>query len=128
MALDPRKQECFGRYGYGNGYFLPEGQINARLASRAGRPPPGAFCNTCPRKTDCWAELRRRVDEADPIGTAAFVAAMDQEKAGGGSGGALAARMAASGNPDPWMRQMLANLQRGAEERFAGDTRRGGAS
>lgn len=122
-ALDPRRQECHGLFGYGNGYFAPEAMDGARLARRSGRPAPPAYCNTCPQKTACWAEHRRLVGEAEPVQTAAFVAAMDQEIAGGGSGGALAVRMAVAGHPDPWVRGMIANLQRGAEDRQAEGSR-----
>lgn len=119
--MNPRTQECFGLFGYGNGWFIKEGSIAAKAASQMGAPPPAAFCNKCVSKNQCWAEHRKRVGEAQPIEVAAFTAAMDQAKAAGESGGAFATRQAAAGRMDPWLSGMLANTQRGAVERVEAD-------
>lgn len=114
--MNPRTQECFGQYGYGTGYFFGE----AHRAARGKGEHPG-FCDTCPKRNDCWQEHRASVNRAFPVETAAFVAAMDQAKAAGDdqAGGRLAVRMAEAGNPDPWLAGMFANVQRGAQDRLA---------
>lgn len=103
--MDPYKSECIGYYGYGNGYLAIEGKV--------GKFDGNMYCNICKSNKVCWDKLRERVDAEYPIEVVAFQAAIDQ----GANGGELAAKLAREGRPDPWMRDMMRNMQGGMDER-----------
>lgn len=64
--IDPRKQECFGVYLYGAGYYSRDDNTLALVTGAAGRSIPEHFCLRCPRQVQCEQEHERLVSEALP--------------------------------------------------------------
>ena len=86
---------CFGQYGFGTG--------------------AGKDCNTCPERAPCWDEHRRRADGEKPEAVAEFHRLVEQlrPRFGDRAGQMAGVMMAASGQPDPYTRAVMANMQRG---------------
>lgn len=108
--MEPRNQECYGLFGYGNGYYAREGKLSARLNHRE----IPAFCDRCPSKQSCWEEHRRRVKAAHPDEVAAFEKLVADHP---GQGGAIAVRLLQAGTPDPAMAGLLDNFKQGISDR-----------
>lgn len=62
--MDPKKQECFGQFLYGAGYFSRD--ENTMSIAIVGRSAEGNFCTRCPRRKGCEEAHERRVRTDKP--------------------------------------------------------------
>lgn len=104
--MNPRAQECLGHFGYGNGYLAPEG--------KAGEFSAAGYCGVCRLKTPCWEQMKESVPEARQVFEDMGVEAALR----GTTISRIAVEKAEAGNPDPYIRRMLDNMQRGLDERY----------
>lgn len=114
MAWDPRKQECRSYYGYGSGFFIREDQARAKAAGYAPAQSQ-MFCGSCPIAQECWRALQERVRVESPKAAAEWDKLVERNQADGIDPGRIAIALMEAGRPDPWMKDMLANMRRGTE-------------
>lgn len=114
--MNPRTQECRGRWGYGSGYFARESRLNARLNPGTGG---AAFCNECPITKACWDEHRASMQDKYPEEAGLFDRLVAAARAAGdqNAGQTIAVGLAAAGTVDPYMRGALDNMQQGVDDR-----------
>jgi hypothetical protein len=119
MQMNPNNQECFGYFGYGNGFFMREAKGRAVLVSS---PRVNVdFCSKCPKNQECWKDLVQTVEIARPDEVQAFHQAaicfvtlgVPEENAGQ----LVALALQQHGIPDPYLRRMMDNMAQGEQDR-----------
>lgn len=111
--MDPRKQECFGEYLYGAGYFSRDDNT---LGLMTGSESPPHFCLRCPRQAECEDEHERRVRDAHPEATELFDRRMREGQRRGAPPTLLAMAIGREGG-DPFALVAVENFKRGHAER-----------
>lgn len=115
--MDPRKQECFGLYLYGAGYFArDENTLSIVVSGRERRTEPKNFCMMCPRHASCEKTHNARVRNDAPALAAEYERLMQQAQRRGASA-MLAKLMIAREGRDPFQEQAIANFNKGHADR-----------
>lgn len=115
-AINPRRQECLGKYLFGSGYFAREDQTKGILT---GQRTEATFCNECPLKERCEREHGLRVRASFPQEVELFERQVRQATARGMTRTLAAMARMKSGDPDPYMKLALANYHDGVNARRA---------
>lgn len=112
--MDPKRQECFGIYLYGAGYFARDENTLGLMTGRGTKQPH--FCNTCPRRVACEHEHERRVRDGQPEATDQFDRLMSEARARG-IAPTLAAVLLGKRGLDPYANTAIQNFASGHADR-----------
>lgn len=116
--MNPRKQECFGLYLYGAGYFAREDQ---RAGILRGERTEASFCGECPARGGCEAHHNERMKETRAEAVDVFEGQVRQAERRRVPRRLVSVARMQSGDPDPYMAGALENYQRGVRDRAAAD-------
>lgn len=114
--MDPRKQECFGLYLYGAGYFARDENTLSVVVGGQERTQAKHFCMVCPRMTSCEKAHNTRVRNDAPREVAEYDRVV-REAARRGVSELLARVMLARRGADPFQTQAIENFNRGHADR-----------
>lgn len=108
MPMDPRKQECFGHFLYGAGWFSRDENT---LGMRGEH-----FCQRCPRYVACEREHDRRVRATAPAAVEAYDRLIAEGRRRGLSA-LLVKLLLGQRGKDPFAAAAVENFNRGHAER-----------
>lgn len=111
--MDPKAQECHGRYLYGAGYYSRDQNTMGLLT---GNDAPPHFCLTCIRHDTCEDAHELRVRELDPEATDLFDRLMADARRRGYEP-TLAAILIGKSGRDPYAREAVENFKLGHAHR-----------
>lgn len=117
--MEPREQECRGRYLYGAGFYAREDEQVAILRGESSSST--TFCQDCQVNIACERAHRARAAELLPEEVEEFEREVVRMKGQGGSELVAAAARMRQGRPDPFAKLASENFVAGVTARRARD-------
>lgn len=111
--MDPRKQECMGRFLYGAGYFARDDNT---LGLITGNSTPPHFCMSCPQRKRCEDLHERRVRQEVPAEVDSYERIVREGKARQVPE-SLVKLLAGRNGKDPYANVAAANFNEGHADR-----------